>query len=441
MQKAAVVGLGKSGFSVAKVLLAKGWSVRLWDGKDSPSLRSAIESLDAPVDVHLGQEFSPQESLDLVVVSPGVPWDHPGLTKARAQGIEVYGEVEFAWRTLPRCPWVCVTGTNGKTTTTSLLAAIFKEAGLQAPAVGNIGTPATEIYWEDKPDLIVAELSSFQIEAAPTIEPDLAIWTTFTPDHLNRHGTLEHYSQIKEGLSDRAKQVVLNGDDPYVHKLQSRWPEALLTSMHDPEAVVGIRDQWIQVQGKPILPTAEIQLPGQHNLQNVLMAVAAAHLMGIDPTVIRTAIQNFAGVPHRLETVAQVQGVTFINDSKATNYDAALVALEAMEKPTILLAGGQSKAGDPAAWLARIQEKTLGVVLFGEAAPLFSDFLHGIGYTNVQSCEDLTAAVPLALASAQKLSCSVVLLSPACASYDQYQNFEERGEHFRRLCQDLGRGS
>ncbi len=378
MQKAAVVGLGKSGFSVAKVLLAKGWSVSLWDGKDSPGLRSAIEALDSSVTVHLGQEFSPQESLHLVVVSPGVPWDHPGLTKARAQGIEVYGEVEFAWRTLPRCPWICVTGTNGKTTTTSLLAAIFKEAGLQAPAVGNIGTPATEIYWEDKPDLIVAELSSFQIEAAPTIEPDLAIWTTFTADHLNRHGTLEHYSQIKEGLAGRAKQVVLNGDDPYVRNLQSRWPKALLTSMKDPEAVVGIRDRWIQVQGKPILPTAEIQLPGQHNLQNILMAVAAAHLMGLDPTVIRTAIQKFAGVPHRLETVAQVQGVTFINDSKATNYDAALVALEAMEKPTILLAGGQSKAGDPTAWLSKIRDKTLGVVLFGEAAPLFSDFCMGL---------------------------------------------------------------
>jgi UDP-N-acetylmuramoylalanine--D-glutamate ligase len=214
----------------------------------------------------------------------------------------------------------------------------------------------------------------------------------------------------------------------------------LVTSIHDPEAQVGVRDGWIEVQGKPILPISEIQLPGHHNLQNVLLAVAAAQAKGIDPTVIRTAIQNFKGVPHRLETVAQVEGISFINDSKATNYDAAQVALEAMDEPVILLAGGQSKAGDPSAWLSKIQEKTLGVVLFGEAAPLFSDFLHGIGYTNVQSCEDLTAAVPLALALAQKSSCSVVLLSPACASYDQYQNFEERGEHFRRLCQGLGGG-
>jgi UDP-N-acetylmuramoylalanine--D-glutamate ligase len=441
MQKAAVVGLGKSGFSAAKVLLAKGWSVSLWDGKDSPSLRSAIKALDSAVTVNLGQEFNPIESLDLVVVSPGVPWDHPGLVKAREKGIEVYGDVEFAWRTLPRCPWVCVTGTNGKTTTTCLLSAIFKEAGLRASTVGNIGRPATEIFWEADPDLVLAELSSFQIEAAPTLEPDLAIWTTFTPDHLNRHGTLEHYSQIKQVLPDRAKQVVLNGDDPYVRSFQSRWPKALVTSIHDPEAQVGVRDGWIQIQGKPILPTSEVQLPGQHNLQNVLLAVAAAQAKGIDPAVIRTAIRNFKGVPHRLETVVQVEGVTFINDSKATNYEAAFVALEAMDKPVILLAGGQSKAGDPAAWLSQIQNKTLGVVLFGEAAPLFSDFLHGIGYTNVQSCEDLTAAVPLALDQAQKSSCSAVLLSPACASYDQYQNFEERGEHFRRLCQRLGRGS
>jgi UDP-N-acetylmuramoylalanine--D-glutamate ligase len=441
MQKAAVVGLGKSGFSAAKVLLAKGWSVSLWDGRDSPGVRSAIKALDSAVTFTLGQEFNPTEALDLVVVSPGVPWDHPGLAKARQQGIEVYGDVEFAWRVLPRCPWVCVTGTNGKTTTTSLLAAIFQEAGLQVPAVGNIGKPATEIFWEATPDLVLAELSSFQIEAAPTIEPDLSIWTTFTPDHLNRHGTLEHYSQIKQGLSDRAKQVVLNGDDPYVRSLRSRWPEAIMTSIDDPEAQVGVRDGWIQSQGKPILPTSEIQLPGQHNLQNVLMAVAAAQAKGIEPAVIRTAIRNFKGVPHRLETVVQVEGVTFINDSKATNYEAALVALEAMDKPVILLAGGQSKTGDPTAWLSQVQNKTLGVVLFGEAAPLFSDFLHGIGYTNVQSCKDLTAAVPLALDQAQQCSCSVVLLSPACASYDQYQNFEERGEHFRRLCQELGRGS
>jgi UDP-N-acetylmuramoylalanine--D-glutamate ligase len=441
MQKAAVVGLGKSGFSAAKVLLAKGWSVSLWDGKDSSCLRSAIQALDSVVTVNLGKEFDPTEALDLVVVSPGVPWDHPGLVKARAQGLEVYGDVEFAWRTLPRCPWICITGTNGKTTTTSLLSAIFKEAGLQAPAVGNIGRPATEIFWEATPDLVLAELSSFQIEASPTIEPDLSIWTTFTPDHLNRHGTLERYSQIKAGLSDRAKQVVLNGDDPYVRSLRSRWPKALVTSIHDPEASVGVRDGWIQAQGKPVLPVSEIQLPGEHNLQNVLMAVAAAQAKGIEPAVIRAAIRNFMGVPHRLETVAQVEGVTFINDSKATNYEAALVALEAMAQPVILLAGGQSKTGDPSAWLSKIQDKTLGVVLFGEAAPLFSDFLHGIGYTNVQSCKDLTAAVPLALADAQKSSCSVVLLSPACASYDQYQNFEERGEHFRRLCQGLGRGS
>jgi UDP-N-acetylmuramoylalanine--D-glutamate ligase len=440
MQKAAVVGLGKSGFSAAKVLLAKGWSVSLWDSKDSSSLRSAIQSLDSAVTVHLGQEFDPTEALNLVIVSPGVPWDHPGLAKARTQGIEVYGDVEFAWRTLPPCPWICVTGTNGKTTTTSLLSAIFKEAGLQAPAVGNIGRPATEIFWEASPDLVLAELSSFQIEASPTITPDLSIWTTFTPDHLNRHGTLERYSKIKEGLSDRAKQVVLNGDDPYVRSMQSRWPKALVTSIHDPDAPVGVQDGWVQVQGKPILPVSEIQLPGEHNLQNVLMAVAAAQAKGVDSVVIRVAIRNFMGVPHRLETVAQVEGVTFINDSKATNYEAALVALEAMAQPVILLAGGQSKAGDPAAWLSKIQDKALGVVLFGEAAPLFSDFLHGIGYTNVQSCEDLTAAVPLALAQAQN-SCSVVLLSPACASYDQYQNFEERGEHFRRLCQELGRGS
>ncbi len=435
----AVIGLGKSGEAALWLLVKQGWSVALWDGQDTPALRERAELLaDHGVTVHLGQRFIPDPALQKIIISPGVPWDAPFLIQARQMGITVQGEVDLAWESLSQIPWIAITGTNGKTTTTALLHWIWKLAGYQAPACGNIGLPIAQVALDPHPDWVIAELSSFQIEQSPQVAPKLALWTTFSPDHLNRHGTKEYYAQIKSSLLDRADTVVLNGDDPYLRTRIYDWPQVLWTSSQDPLAPVRVQAGWIYSHETPILAIETIPLPGVHNLHNVLMAVATAHHCGIAPEIIAQAVQSFPGVPHRLESVGVWKGVLMINDSKATNYEAAQVGLCAMPDPVILIAGGRAKEGDPQDWLTQIRQKALGVVLYGEAGPYFADLLRQAGYDTFECCVTLDEAVPLAWQWALAKGISSVLLSPACASYDQFANFEERGSRFRKLCYALG---
>lgn len=437
MSRADVIGLGKSGMAAVKALHRRGWQVTVFDRAETPALRQAGSHLtDLGVRVHLGVDYSPRATADLVVVSPGVPWNHPGLRAARAQGSEVIGEVQLAWRWLAPCPWIAVTGTNGKTTTTALVGRIFTEAGLYAPVCGNIGYPVSELLSGPPPDWVIAELSSFQIESAQALSPRIAVWTTFSPDHLNRHGTLEAYAEIKAGLLRRSHQSILNGDDAYLHQHLQDWPEAVWTSLHEP-APVRVHAGQIVIEDEPLIEVAAVRLPGRHNLQNVLMAVAATWKAGIAPTAIAAGVRAFTGVPHRLEVVAEQQNIVFINDSKATNYDAALMGLEATEGPVVLICGGQSKQGDPEAWLRAIEERCSSVMLIGEAAGLFASWLAQRGYTPFVECGDIEHAVKLAWQAAQQAQARSVLFSPACASYDQFSNFEERGDCFRQLVHEL----
>jgi UDP-N-acetylmuramoylalanine--D-glutamate ligase len=355
--------------------------------------------------------------------------------------------MELAWRYLSDRPWVGITGTNGKTTTTALIAAIFQAAGFNAVAFGNIGYAACEVALaEKKPDWAIAELSSYQIEASPSIAPQIAVWTTFTPDHLSRHKTLENYFNIKAHLLSQAKYQVFNGDDAYLRSVGQQIanpvrPDACWTSVNgkagligDPNQGIYIEDAWVRTVKELILPVNLLRMPGKHNQQNLLMAVAAAKLAGIDKGAIAHAIATFSGVPHRLERVCTWQGIDLINDSKATNYDAAQVGLLAVNSPAILIAGGEAKIGDDSAWVATIQEKAAAVLLIGDAAPMFAQRLEQAGYTNLEIVETMERAVPRSAELAKQSNASVVLLSPACASFDQYQNFEQRGEHFRQLC-------
>ncbi|MDY6940941.1 MAG: UDP-N-acetylmuramoyl-L-alanine--D-glutamate ligase [Cyanobacteriota bacterium] len=444
MPNAEVIGLGRSGIAAAKLLHREGWQVTLSDRNDKQSMRSQQQQLtDAGISVSLGRNFEPTEAIDLVVVSPGVPWDLPNLVRAREMGIEVIGEMELAWRNLQGSPWVAVTGTNGKTTTTALIAAIFQAAGLKAPACGNIGYAACELALqpESKIERVIAEISSYQIESSTTLAPQIGVWTTFTPDHLARHYTLENYFHIKEKLLRAAELPVLNGDDPHLRKLgRQQWPEACWTSVEgaksglDPQ--VYLEENWVVDRGDRILPVAALQMPGKHNQQNLLLAVAAARLAGIDKEAIEEAISQFPGVPHRLERVCTWRGVDFINDSKATNYDAAQVGLSAVAAPTILIAGGQAKAGDDRAWLETIRAKAAAVLLIGEAAPKFAERLQEVGYQNYEIADTLERAVERAMEQARQDAPPTVLLSPACASFDRYASFEERGDRFRQLCRE-----
>ncbi|HEY9729910.1 MAG TPA: UDP-N-acetylmuramoyl-L-alanine--D-glutamate ligase [Chroococcales cyanobacterium] len=447
MPDAQIIGLGRSGIAAARLLKQEGWQVTINDTNSSEALRQQQQEL-SQEDITVKLGYSPTlDDLDLpklIVVSPGVPWDIPVLVEARNKGIDTIGELELAWRHLQSAPWVGITGTNGKTTTTSLTAAIFQAAGLNAPACGNIGYAACELALKPfQIDWVIAEISSYQIESSRDLSPKIGIWTTFTPDHLSRHKTLENYYNIKASLLKRSHLQVFNGDDPYLRKMGlDHWPDACWTSVKGKEYLLGnplqgvyIEDGWAIAQDEPIVPVASLRMVGEHNHQNLLMAVAAARLAGIEKDAIAQAIANFPGVPHRLEHIITWQGIDFINDSKATNYDAAQVGLASVASPAILIAGGEAKAGDDTQWIETIQAKAAAVLLIGEAAPAFADRLKQAGCDRYEIVETMANAVPRAAQLAQQYDARVVLLSPACASFDQYQSFEHRGEDFRQLCQ------
>jgi UDP-N-acetylmuramoylalanine--D-glutamate ligase len=481
MPNAYVIGLGKSGVAAARLLKSEGWQVMVSDRSASETLRQQQQLLENEgVTVHLA--YSPlldgSDLPNLIVVSPGVPWDASVLVRARQLGIETIGEMELAWRHLSSVPWLGITGTNGKTTTTALIAAIFQTSGLHAPACGNIGYAACDVALEESPgaeeqrsrgdtliqnpipptplkkggakiqnrlDWVIAEISSYQIESSPSIAPRIGIWTTFTPDHLSRHGTLERYYNIKAHLLHQSEQQVINGDDAFLsQKRVNDWTEAIWTSVKgkaylfgNPDRGVYIENDWVVAQGKQIVKVSALRMAGKHNQQNLLMAVAAARLAGIDKEAIAQAIANFPGVSHRLEHICTWQGIDFINDSKATNYDAAQVGLSSVDSPVILIAGGEAKAGDDSIWIQTIQAKAASVLLIGDAATAFSQQLTQANYTNYEIVETMERAVPRAAELAKQYEARVVLLSPACASFDQYQNFEQRGDRFRQLCQEL----
>ncbi|PLZ30061.1 UDP-N-acetylmuramoyl-L-alanine--D-glutamate ligase [Fischerella thermalis WC559] len=461
MPKAHVIGLGKSGVAAARLLKRQGWEVVLSDRNTSSNLRTQQQELAAEqITVELGYtlDLTGSDLPQLIVVSPGVPWDIPVLVQARDLGIETIGEMELAWRYLRSIPWVAITGTNGKTTTTSLIASIFQTAGLNAPACGNIGYAACEVALsqaagrEESPiqnslDWVIAEISSYQIESSATLKPRIGVWTTFTPDHLSRHKTLENYYNIKACLLRQSEIQIFNGDDAYLRKVGlSDWPDAYWTSVQGKDFLIGekgfyIQDGWVfqtyhdgSAKDEPIVEVSALRMVGEHNQQNLLMAVAAARLAGIDQDAIAGAISEFPGVPHRLEHICTWEGIDFINDSKATNYDAAEVGLASVQSPVILIAGGEAKAGDDTAWMAKIKAKAAAVLLIGDAAKVFAQRLQEVGYTNYEIVETMDKAVSKSAELAKQYQAAVVLLSPACASFDQYPNFEVRGEHFRQLC-------
>lgn len=452
MSHAYVIGLGKSGNAAARLLKQQGWQVTLSDRGHSDALQVQAKGLEQEgIAVKLGDDFDPEVSQpELVVVSPGVPWDVPSLEKARRLGVVTIGDMECAWRSLRDRPWVTITGTNGKTTCTALTAAIFQAAGLYAPAFGNIGFAACEVAMADqKPDWCIAELSSYQIEAATTVTPKIAMWTTFTPDHLARHKTMANYFEMKARLLARAEQQIFNSDDPALRQvgLDNAFPvrkNACWTSIHGKDKLIGDLDRgayieagWVYVCNQKILPVATLKMPGGHNQQNLLMAVAAAYFAGIANDKIEAAIAAFPGVEHRLELIRTWNGIEFINDSKATNYDAAEVGLASMLGQTILIAGGAGKEGDDTGWMATIKAKAAFVLLIGDASEQFAQRLQAEGYGNYELVGTMANAVPRAAELAQQKDAGYVLLSPACASFDQYANFEQRGDDFRQLCQTV----
>jgi UDP-N-acetylmuramoylalanine--D-glutamate ligase len=451
-----VVGLGRSGNGAARLLRALGGPVMVLESRSGEALEAQAAGLRAEgIAVRLDAPLTPDTFAALprprtVIVSPGIPWDHPTLEALRQEGIGVQGEISPAWAAMGQAPWIGITGTNGKTTVTHLVHHLLCQGGLDAPLCGNVGFSAAELALERlqsgrTPDWVVVELSSYQIEASPEVAPRIGVWTTLTPDHLERHRTLDRYRAIKRSLIEASGIRILNADDADLRAHASSWDQAQWITTGSYASLEGLLSPtlWVEegmVNGSagPLFRADCLAMPGVHNRQNLLLAAAVGLQAGLTPAVMEAAFRCFPGVPHRLELIREHGGITWVNDSKATNYDAAEVALKALDGPLVVLAGGQAKTGDPDGWINQLRRQAAAVVLFGDAREAFAAMLGDAGYGGTVACaEGLEAAVHTAHQLAGTLGCRCVLLSPACASFDQYSSFEARGNHFRELVQAL----
>ncbi|MGA1984921.1 MAG: UDP-N-acetylmuramoyl-L-alanine--D-glutamate ligase [Candidatus Sulfotelmatobacter sp.] len=439
-----VVGLGKSGVASALFLKAHGARVTVSDTKSGDELRNEIPVLlDHGITVETGghgdRTFRGQ---DLIVVSPGVPVDAPPLVQARAAGEAVIGEIELAARFLPG-PIVAITGSNGKTTTTSLTGEIMTAAGFPALVGGNIGTPAISLAEGAKPEtVIVLEVSSFQLETIQSFRPKVAVVLNVTPDHLDRHRTFEIYADAKARIFENQQGsdfAVLNADDPTCVAMAARTRAQVFWFSRQKEMRQGawVREGNIVFRdsaGEPktsqreIMQVSEIPLKGAHNLENVLAAVSAGLLMGCAPEKIRQAVRDFKAVEHRLEFVATIGGVDYYNDSKATNVDATIKALESFPANIHLILGGKDKGSDYSVLNDLLRERAKRIYTIGAAAAKIESQIKGVEVVHAETLEN---AIRKAHAVAQPGD--VVLLAPACASFDQFKSYEHRGKVFKEI--------
>jgi UDP-N-acetylmuramoylalanine--D-glutamate ligase len=439
-----VVGLGKSGVASALFLKSHGARVTVSDSKTEDLLKEEIPALlDHGIAVETGghgeRTFREQ---DLIVVSPGVPVDAPPLVQARALGERVIGEIELAAQFLPG-PIVAITGSNGKTTTTALAGEILAAGGFHTLVGGNIGTPAISLVEQATPKSIaVLEVSSFQLETIQTFRPKISVVLNVTPDHLDRHRTFAAYVDAKARIfeNQQAKEfAVLNAEDPTCLDLASRTRSKIYWFSGRKEVQRGAHVQngrllfREETAEHEIMLVSEIPLKGAHNVENVLAAVSVGMLMGCEPPRIREAIRNFKAVEHRLEYVATISGVEFYNDSKATNVDATIKALESFPGKIHIILGGKDKGSDYTVLNDLLRSRAKRVYTIGAAAEKIESQIKGAA--DVFHAETLENAIKKATASAEPGD--IVLLAPACASFDQFKSYEHRGRVFKEVVRAL----
>ncbi len=439
-----VVGLGRSGRAAVNLLAEAGAVVRVSEAQPEERIKGELRSLlDKGVEFEFGGHRP--ESLmksDLIVLSPGVPSNLPGLVAARSQGVRIMGEVELAFL-FTSATFVGVTGSNGKSTTVTLLGEMLKAGGRPSLVAGNIGTALCEVVRDLSPQhIVVTELSSFQLETIETFRCHISVLLNLSPDHLDRYPNIMAYAQAKARIFENQRETdfaIVNADDDLSMSLSSGIKsQLLLFSRKRP-----VEEGCFLSEGKvlfrmagrteEICPAGEIAIKGVHNLENAMAAVAAGSLLGLEPIVLRKALQSFPGLEHRLELVLEKDGVRYVNDSKGTNVGAVLKSLESFESPIILIAGGRDKGSDFSPLMEAAKGRVKSFILIGEAREKIRAAVNASASV-FEAC-DMKDAVRRAHSLAEKGD--VILLSPACASFDMFANFEERGRVFRNEVLDL----
>ena len=443
--RVAILGFARSGRALARALADRGVVLSIGDARPRSEFpAAAIEEMEL-----LGARFffdGPAmeflEGAGWLAISPGVPLDSPAVAVARERGIPILAELEIAWRIAEQQEpgknrWVAVTGTNGKSTTTAWIAEILRRAGRPAALAGNIGVPLSAFLSDGGPRDFVCEVSSFQLEAIERFRPHVAVVTNITPDHLDRHRDFEAYVQIKKRIfeNQRAEDfAVINAEDPGSRGIETPSRPVSFSGRRVPGGGVGVSEGWLvsAVRGprRQVLAREDLSLAGAHNVENALAAVAAAECLETPAEAIREGLMCFEGLPHRMQLVADSGAVRWVNDSKGTNVDATKKSLEGYPAGSvILILGGRDKHGDFPALSGEVARAARLVLTVGEAAETIERTLSGV--VPIERAATMDRAVARAAALAQPGD--TVLLSPACASFDQYANFEERGEHFARL--------
>jgi UDP-N-acetylmuramoylalanine--D-glutamate ligase len=434
---AVIAGIGLTGLSCARYLHAHGWRLAATDTRAAPPQLPELASLDASIPVRLGGlDPALLEDALCVVVSPGLPLAGPFFDAARRRGLEIVGDIELFARAA-RAPVVGITGSNGKSTVTTLLARMAQRAGLKVRAGGNLGPPALELL-DASAELYVLELSSYQLETARTLHCRAATVLNVTPDHLDRYPSLASYAAAKARIFARCDTAVINLDDPLVAAMPHAAPRTLGFSLRasvgaDYALAMHAQQWWLMHAAEPLLPVAQLKIRGAHNAANALAALALGDALNLPRAAMLAELTEFAGLPHRSQWVAAVNGVTYIDDSKGTNVGATLAAVAGMPGPLVMIAGGEGKNQDFSPLAAAFRGKVRHTVLIGRDAPRLARALAGV--CTLEICTTLPQAVQAAAHAAHPGD--TVLLSPACASLDMFSDYAQRGRVFAQAVQEL----
>ena len=425
-----VVGLGKTGASCLRFLAKRGIAVSATDTRTAPPGLSELGGLAKTIDIRLGGfDLSLLDGASQVLMSPGVSLQEPIASQARARGIEVLGDIELFARAV-RAPVIGITGTNGKSTVTSMVAAMAAAAGRRVLAGGNLGVPALDLLEQPIPDLYVLELSSFQLETTSSLALKAAVVLNVTADHMDRYASIEAYARAKARIFAKAATMVLNADDPLVTAMRRDGAHVVTFSTQRTDvdfALLGNEGRTVLARrGEPLLDTSRMKVGGLHNAANALAALALGEAAGLELPAMLAALESFPGLKHRSAWIADVAGVRFIDDSKGTNVGATIAAVSGLRGPLVVIAGGEGKGQDFAPLAAAFSGKVRHAVLIGKDAPAVAAVLQG--HCSIERAATLTAAVSAAAAAARPGE--TVLLSPACSSLDMFRDYAQRGEVF-----------